>query len=274
MRNELILAAMAVIMVIGLLATGSLAGLRKYIRNHWRGEHSLPRSYWLNCAVPSTIAGKLAEHVTDPVYAMIAIAFALAVWIWGIVGTWRSASRSKREQLYGGWPTATHVVIVIGIVAAAGSLLAAFDSAEDVAVSPPTQDEPTTLYDELTSTASALNENYPMKVDSMTELTNVGAVPPNIMLYNYRLISTGHSEAVAADFLSNMRPIVTSAVCSTPDLRDGFLANGVTMRYSYYDKNRVHIGSLDVTELSCEVDSRQAAPPTSLSAPVQMTDRT
>jgi hypothetical protein len=34
-------------------------------------------------------------------------------------------------------------------------------------------------------------------------------------------------------------------------MRDGFLKQGVTLRYSYFDKDKRHIATIDVTPADC-----------------------
>jgi hypothetical protein len=38
---------------------------------------------------------------------------------------------------------------------------------------------------------------------------------------------------------------------SRPETRDDFLKKGVTLRYSYFDKDKQHIATIDVTPKDC-----------------------
>lgn len=70
--------------------------------NHWRGDCSLSRAYWINfslianCIAPFFLI--FAVLMTQNV-AIAYVAYSLlgAVWIWGTVGLWRSASKSPER---------------------------------------------------------------------------------------------------------------------------------------------------------------------------------
>lgn len=97
--------------------------------------------------------------------------------------------------------------------------------------------------------ASEVNKQAPMMVDRDTELSNaIGA--NGTLVYNYRLVNIDASQ-ISENDLRSFRPSVIASVCSTPATRDGLLNRGVTMRYSYADRNRVYIGSFDVRETDC-----------------------
>jgi hypothetical protein len=82
---------------------------RTYIGRHWRGEHSLIKSYWLHgilAALLTFAVALLGEAMIEPVLYPVAYA---SFWIcllillglsqvWVIVGVWRSASRYAVEQ--------------------------------------------------------------------------------------------------------------------------------------------------------------------------------
>jgi len=44
---------------------------------------------------------------------------------------------------------------------------------------------------------------------------------------------------------------VTQGACSQPETRDDFLKKGVTLRYAYYDKDKKHVATVDVTPADC-----------------------
>lgn len=106
-----------------------------YFARHWRGELSLPRSYWLNgilggVAIGVVVAGLgiliAHQHEAQPLMWLIAIG---AVWLcvllfttWQAVGVWRSATRYKRS---GGslWGAAAKTMIVIGVIQTAASFV-------------------------------------------------------------------------------------------------------------------------------------------------------
>jgi hypothetical protein len=70
-----------------------------YIARHWRGELSLPVSYWVNGWLLSTgyfvgmsfIVDYPAPSVTYAVGLLIVMALGFALQIWQLIGLWRSA---------------------------------------------------------------------------------------------------------------------------------------------------------------------------------------
>jgi len=105
----------------------------------------------------------------------------------------------------------------------------------------------------LLKVASKINENMPMMVDSETEMMNVSAAEATI-IYNYRLMNVSADEVSASQLHDNLKPTIVTAACSTPQTRDDFLKQGVTMRYVYYDKIKTNITSFDVTPTDCGFD--------------------
>src|SRR5438270_8294619 len=96
--------------------------LRKgYIARHWRGELSLPRSYWVNTVLLNVVVFPLAIRifgvaglavVHTNVWAGLAFVIAmyvcllfwlLPVTIWQLVGLWRSATNYQLQGGFGGW---------------------------------------------------------------------------------------------------------------------------------------------------------------------------
>jgi hypothetical protein len=91
---------------------------RNYFVRHWRGELSLPVSYWINgiasnlamFAVVFAIASQIDQKENyRPVLALLVLvsiwALILAFYLWFLVGTWRSASNysvSRRASYWGG----------------------------------------------------------------------------------------------------------------------------------------------------------------------------
>ncbi|MEM9291033.1 MAG: hypothetical protein AAGD01_05080 [Acidobacteriota bacterium] len=102
----------------------------------------------------------------------------------------------------------------------------------------------------LNGLAEELNESVPMMVDAETELYYVSADVATI-IYNYRFPNFSWDDITDEDLQVRVRPTVTHAACTTPETRDNFLRNGVTMRYVYHDKDEQYIGSFDVTSDRC-----------------------
>lgn len=98
-----------------------------YLTRHWRGELSLPVSYWLNGFLGSIAAavlalgiGVAARAVFTPLIGLVAVigiwVIVAAIAIWQVVGVWRSANRRTAETGRRFWPIAAKLMAVLGIV--------------------------------------------------------------------------------------------------------------------------------------------------------------
>lgn len=104
-----------------------------YIVRHWRGHLSLPVSYWINAVLIPGIYAVAGIVVLEPLEAsdlpLSAVAFALllylaiggALWVWSMVGVWRSAGFHESRGGSSGWATIARVVVVISLLGAAAS---------------------------------------------------------------------------------------------------------------------------------------------------------
>jgi hypothetical protein len=102
----------------------------------------------------------------------------------------------------------------------------------------------------LTKVAAEINRAVPVMIDPETELmTTVGS--EGMLVYNYRLVAYSAAQLSYDKFREGVRQRVTQAACSTPETRDGLLKKGVTLRYSYFDKEKQPIASVDVTPADC-----------------------
>lgn len=98
---------------------------RNYLVRHWRGECSLPASYWLNTVIigNAVIFGTAAalgavgrSGVPLRIVAIASLLFlagTVLVWLWGAVGTWRSAQLHEDRGGSGGWAIAAQVMVVL-----------------------------------------------------------------------------------------------------------------------------------------------------------------
>lgn len=102
----------------------------------------------------------------------------------------------------------------------------------------------------LSHVASEINKSLPMTINENTELVNIVGLEA-MVVYNYRLVNADASQVDATAFKNEMQPTVTKGACSTPETRNDFLNKGIAIRYSYSDRDRVHIASFDVTPQSC-----------------------
>ena len=98
--------------------------------------------------------------------------------------------------------------------------------------------------------AAEINQSVPVMIDQETELMPaVGA--SGMLIYNYRLVSYSVAQLDRNKFATNARQRIAQSVCSRPETRDDFLKKGVTLRYSYFDKDKQPIATVDVTPSDC-----------------------
>ena len=108
-----------------------------YFARHWRGELSLPKSYWLNgvllfglgcnliLLVAATIAIIALRNAPAAAYAAAGAYVALngACWVWAIVGIWRSAGKYKGAAF---WRILARILILLGVVVTAANIARTF----------------------------------------------------------------------------------------------------------------------------------------------------
>ena len=89
---------------------------KDYFIRHWRGELSLPVSFWLNAwllqILFSLATRVLAKFMPPPVTLGLLILF-VAITVWGWVGVWRSALRSMKQEKRHFWPIIACSVVVL-----------------------------------------------------------------------------------------------------------------------------------------------------------------
>jgi uncharacterized protein DUF4339 len=112
----------------------SSASPSNYFVRHWRGELSLPKSYWLNAlllnglfssliyAGLAAVEGSAAPLRTTAWAALGCILASLSAWLWGTVGAWRSASNAREHGENTGWAAVAKVALSIGMLATAATL--------------------------------------------------------------------------------------------------------------------------------------------------------
>jgi len=102
----------------------------------------------------------------------------------------------------------------------------------------------------LSEVATELNKQLPRPVDAETEISSVGGLE-GVFVYNYRLVNRLASEVEGSGLVATLKPQVTTAACSAAETRKKFLDEGITLRYSYADKNGSPIASFDVRPADC-----------------------
>jgi len=100
-----------------------------YLNKHWRGEHSLSRSFWINNAALNVILAVVITYwifvgakTEDPVYLArvilgLSIFGYIVVYPWQVVGLWRSANNQINGTGKTFWPQTVKFLIILGILA-------------------------------------------------------------------------------------------------------------------------------------------------------------
>jgi hypothetical protein len=102
----------------------------------------------------------------------------------------------------------------------------------------------------LSKIAEEINRSGPVMIDQETELMPaVGA--PGMLVYSYRLVSYSVTQLDHNKFAAGAKERLKEGACNRPETRDSFLKKGVTLRYSYFDKDKQHIATIDVTPADC-----------------------
>ena len=97
-----------------------------YFVRHWHGELPLAVSYWLNAflaCVPIAILGGCFSALNESVSLKASVAMGILLYIlsialsvWQIVGTWRSASKHVGRGGSAAWAATAKVFLVLGVV--------------------------------------------------------------------------------------------------------------------------------------------------------------
>ncbi len=108
-------------------ASAATSRRTNYFARHWRGELSLPVSYWINgflanIATLGVITLLVSSTVALQTNYKVAI-FWCAMWtamavaaVWQCVGVWRSAHRHVTATGRSGWARAAQVMVVLGLL--------------------------------------------------------------------------------------------------------------------------------------------------------------
>jgi hypothetical protein len=102
----------------------------------------------------------------------------------------------------------------------------------------------------LSRIAEELNRSVPVMIDQETELMPVQSME-GVLIYNYRLVNYSIAQIDRAKFAAGAKRRLRQSACNAAETRDDFLDRGVTLRYTYYDKDKQHIATVDVTPADC-----------------------
>jgi hypothetical protein len=98
--------------------------------------------------------------------------------------------------------------------------------------------------------AAEINRSVPVMIDQETELMPAAGAP-GMLIYNYRLVNVSVAQLDHSKFATGAKERLKQGVCNRPETRDDFLKKGVTLRYSYFDKDKQHIATVDVMPADC-----------------------
>lgn len=102
----------------------------------------------------------------------------------------------------------------------------------------------------LSRIAGEINRSVPVMIDQETELMPSEG-REGMLIYNYRLVSYAAAQINPTKFAAGVKQKVTQEACNRVETRDDFLKKGVTLRYSYFDKEKQPIATVDVTPADC-----------------------
>ena len=98
--------------------------------------------------------------------------------------------------------------------------------------------------------AAQLNRSLPALLDKETELT-ITEGAHGMLIYKYRLVNASAARFDYPRFAAEAKPKLAQASCDNPATRGEFLTKGISLRYSYFDKDRRHLATVDVTPKDC-----------------------
>jgi hypothetical protein len=102
----------------------------------------------------------------------------------------------------------------------------------------------------LSRIAAEINRSVPVMIDKETELTVVEGYEA-MLIYKYRLVPYSVKQLDHVKFAAGAKQRVAQSACNQSEMRDDYLKKGVTLRYSYFDKDKQHIATVDVTPADC-----------------------
>ena len=102
----------------------------------------------------------------------------------------------------------------------------------------------------LSKIAAEHNRSVPVMIDKETELTAVEGHEA-MLIYKYRLVPYSVGQLDHQKFAAAAKQRLAQVGCNQPEVREDYLKKGVTLRYSYFDKDKQHIATVDVTPADC-----------------------
>ena len=116
-------------------ATEPTKSRANYLVRQWRGEFSLPVSYWVNGALVTLAIIPVLSAINNSKFSdgfgiygtglwiLFVLGFVAALTVWQAIGTWRSAEKHVVRGGSAGWAVTARVMIVLGTIQAAGAFV-------------------------------------------------------------------------------------------------------------------------------------------------------
>lgn len=101
---------------------------KNYILRHWRGELSLPVSYWVNATLIAGLVPIPLIYLVSVIeengvsiqlvsaMLMLILALGISISVWAIVGTWRSSDNHEYRGGAQGWANAAKFFMFLGAI--------------------------------------------------------------------------------------------------------------------------------------------------------------
>lgn len=97
----------------------------------------------------------------------------------------------------------------------------------------------------LVSTASELNKNLPMIIDSETSLDSITALPNRTMRYNLTLINMASEDYNVEEVIALLDEPLRNRLKTIPEA-EFFRKNGVSISYYYFDMNNKYFFEIKI----------------------------
>lgn len=234
-----------------------------YIVKHWKGELSLPVSYWINgvllgwfIAFGATWFTNNAEVVLAPYLKWPAIQglfvlqliLVVAIAIWMGVGIWRSAGNSMKAGRYT-WPAIARFLVLVQGALFFYNIWAGYTGSsgvihpQEVAMNVITRPSVESL---VQVSAENLKAELPLKLDEVTTFTDVKAENRSLHFY-YTISPSSYFQQLDWD---RYRNIVVENICgSVPDVN--LLRRGATYQFWHTDGLLPHQNRFTLSEMDC-----------------------
>jgi len=102
----------------------------------------------------------------------------------------------------------------------------------------------------LAEIAAAISRDAPIRVDLDTEMIGAEALE-GVLVYRLRLLNYTFDQLDPTQIHDAMKPQLTEGACRASRTNRELLDQGVTLRYSYADRERREVAHIDVTVRDC-----------------------